>query len=249
MLCSVTKGSVKHLQLWVNLWGPISHTAEHKMSWAGREKDRTQLVVKDPGCCLLQESWRQHKSFLLILSPGFLIPDPSEFSYLNLLRLPKIPGMAWAAPGAWNAVPASQCPACSSSPTDSITAFTSTNWANCHCRVKKMLLIKTQHFFTKPSHVRLCLCSCVRAQALRGGFGCISAVESCCARAQAPSWLWSSPPLQGASRDHFLWAQPSSSLLFFSSAAFPVGLVSASRDTEKLVHPLSFCCMASAVIW
>lgn len=45
-------------------------------------------------------------------------------------------------------------------PTDTITAFTSSrNWANYHCSVKKLFLIKSQHFFIKPSSLRRCLCS------------------------------------------------------------------------------------------
>lgn len=70
-----------------------------RVSWPGCEKERT-LVTKGVGFCLIQESWKQlhyHDSCLLIPSALGSRSQPHQHSaILNLLRLPKIPGMLWA---------------------------------------------------------------------------------------------------------------------------------------------------------
>ena len=100
------KGSVKHLYLWLNLWRPVSHGAERDSElawlWEGRDvagakgswvlPGAGELEVA-AGCCVAC----YHESCLLIPSDlGSWSQTHQHSAILNLLRLPKIPGVPWA---------------------------------------------------------------------------------------------------------------------------------------------------------
>lgn len=139
--------SVKHLQLWLNLWRPTSHGGEHesKLAWLWAGKDK----AGDKGSWLLPDAGELEAAMLPWIRPpnplwpGLLIPNTSALSYFesaqaskNTRHAPSILTLAQAPPwerGTSLFAPCKELALHTTSlpPYDSVTVFTcSRNRAN-----------------------------------------------------------------------------------------------------------------------
>lgn len=134
-------------------------------------------------------------------------------------------------------------------PTDSVTAFTrSRDWANHHRSVKKLFFIKTQYFFTKPSGLRLCLCSRVSLSSSTEGRALVPS------QLQSPQLWHKSPRCSGPLLHKLLPGticlrlSPAPALSSSFLQLLKLGWWQLLGTQRSWCIPCFSCCMASAVI-